>query len=118
MAEAKKRPIEEIRAELMKDKHTKDIAKTLGMKLDDYVELVMEYVKDPKKEPVLNTLPESEIKKHGGATIEDVKTWFEKVASGEIKIPGTAGPAAKTKDEFTGDRTNSKARRVKKATGG
>ncbi len=118
-AKAKKitRPIEEVRAELMKDKHTKEIAKTLGMKLEEYVELVLEYVKDPNKQPVVNTLPDEEVKKHGGATMADVKEWFEKVASGDVKIPGTGGVAKQDSDSFQGEKTAGKARRVKKVTG-
>lgn len=116
MAAADKKPkrsLEEIRAELMKDKHTKEIAKTLGMKLNAYVDLVMEYVKDPKKEPVVHTLPDAEVKRLGGNTMQDVKQWFEKVASGEVKIPGADYDA----DSFQTEKTSSKARRVKKATG-
>jgi hypothetical protein len=108
-----KRSLEDVKAELMKDKHTRDIAKTLGMKLEEYVALVLEYVKDPNKEPVVNVIPEAEVKKHGGATMEDVKAWFEKVASGEVKIPGTQHDG----DSFQTEKTNSKVKKIKKATG-
>lgn len=113
MAAAKgKRSIEEIRAELMKDKHTKDIAKTIGMPLEEYVELVLQYVKDPKKQPVFNTLPEDVVKAQGGGTVKDVKAWFQGVLDGTVKIKPD-----RDDDAFTGTKTSSSARKSKKVTG-
>lgn len=107
-----KRSIEDIRAELMKDKHTKDIAKTIGMPLAEYVELVLQYVKDPDKQPTFNTLPEPEVKKHGGSTVEDVKEWFQGVLDGKVKVA-----ADREQDAFSSEKSAAGARKSKKITG-
>jgi hypothetical protein len=50
------RPIEVVRAELLKDADTKRIAKAVGMELEAYVELVLQYAQDKDKEPVLDVV--------------------------------------------------------------
>lgn len=81
-----KRPVEEVRAELLADPHTKDIAKTLGIPLEEYVEKVLDYAQHPEKQPQFNVLPDEVIKAQGGATTADVKQWFENVAAGKIDL--------------------------------
>ncbi|MFP2911449.1 hypothetical protein ACLESD_41775 [Pyxidicoccus sp. 3LFB2] len=60
-----KRPVEVVRAELLKDPETKKIAEAVSMKLEDYVELVLKYAQDKDKEPELNVVPDEELKKNG-----------------------------------------------------
>ena len=81
-----KRPIEEIRAELMADPSTQNIAAKLGMELAAYVEKVLDYLQNPDKQPELNVLPEGEAKAQGAATTEEVKQWFEDVISGKVDL--------------------------------
>ena len=73
-----KKPVEQVRKELLADEHTQNIAKKLGMKLEEYVELVLSYATNPGKEPVLQLLDDAEVKAQGGATMEDVRGWFER----------------------------------------
>jgi hypothetical protein len=79
--------LEQTRAELLRDRYTQEIADILGMPLEEYVSAVLEFVKNPKKQPEFLVLPESEVKKHGGATFEDVRQWMEDVAEGRVKLP-------------------------------
>ncbi len=80
------RPIEEIRAELLNDPHTIHIAEKLHMSLEDYVEQVLYYVKNPDKQPEFHILPEGEEKIHGAATVSEVKQWFTDVHEGKIDL--------------------------------
>lgn len=59
------RPIEVIRAELLKDPDTKRIAKAVGMDLEAYVELVLEYAQDKDKQPVLQVMSDAELRAKG-----------------------------------------------------
>ncbi len=60
-----KRPVEVVRAELLKDPETKKIAEAVSMKLEDYVELVLKYAQDKDKEPELAVVSDEELKKNG-----------------------------------------------------
>ncbi len=59
------RPIEVVRAELLKDADTKRIAKAVGMELEAYVELVLQYAQDKDKEPVLDVVEDEDLKAAG-----------------------------------------------------
>ncbi len=60
-----KRPVEVVRAELLKDPETKRIAQAVSMKLEDYVELVLKYAQDKDKQPELAVVPDAELRKNG-----------------------------------------------------
>lgn len=83
-----RRPIEEVRAELMKSEETQQLAKTLGLSLEDYVEKVLSYYKDPNKEPTLYVLSEEQIRAAGvePPTEKAMTEWLEKVDRGEIDL--------------------------------
>jgi len=85
-----KKPVDELRKDLLADAHTQSIAKTLGMTTEAYVEKVLHYATHPDEKPVFNLLPDAEVKAQGGATVEEVKSWLEKVRSGKIQL----GPKA------------------------
>jgi hypothetical protein len=91
-----KKPIPELRADLMADPRTKDMAERLGMTLEAYVEKVLDFAQHPEKVPQMNVLPEAEVKAQGGATVEEVKAWMEDVRDGKITLPGDNRP----KDAF------------------
>jgi hypothetical protein len=55
------RPVSVVRAELLADPETKEIAKTLGVDLEAYVDLVLDYAMHPEKEPVLEVADEEEL---------------------------------------------------------
>jgi hypothetical protein len=62
---ALKKPIEEIRAELMKDPDTARIAKAVSMELPAYVEKVIDYLQNPDKQPMLNLADEADMRATG-----------------------------------------------------
>jgi hypothetical protein len=59
------RPIEVVRAELLKDADTKRIAKAVGMEIEAYVELVLQYAQDKDKEPVLDVVSDEDLRAAG-----------------------------------------------------
>jgi len=86
MTKKLKRPVEEVRKELLADSNTKTIADKLGMNLEEYVELVLDYAQHPEKQPEFNIISEGEAKAEGIATVGEVKQWFEDVADGKIDV--------------------------------
>lgn len=81
-----KKPVEELRAELLADERTQRYAKKLNMPLEAYVEKVLYYATHPEEQPVFNVLPEDQVKAMGGATVGEVKSWLEKADRGEIAL--------------------------------
>lgn len=83
-----KRPIEVVRAELLKDADTKRIAKAVGMELEAYVELVLQYAQDKDKEPVLNVASDEELRANGfnPPSDEQVAQVLMAAARGELGV--------------------------------
>jgi hypothetical protein len=83
-----KRPIEVVRAELLNDADTKRIAKAVGMELEAYVELVLQYAQDKDKEPELHVVSDEELKRNGFNVItsEDAANLLIAVAKGELGV--------------------------------
>jgi hypothetical protein len=83
-----KRPIEVVRAELLKDADTKRIAKAVGMELEAYVELVLQYAQDKDKEPVLDVVEDEELRANGfnPPSTEDVAKVLMAAARGELGV--------------------------------
>ncbi|MFN7133909.1 MAG: hypothetical protein ACK4N5_17670 [Myxococcales bacterium] len=77
-----KKSKEELRAQILASPETKQLASTLGMTLDAYVELVLDYAMNPEKKPVLNVVSDADAKAGGAATTEEVKQWFEEQMKG------------------------------------
>ncbi len=87
MAEKKlRRPVAEVRAELLADPRMASMAQTLNLTTEAYVELVLDYAQHPEKTPTFQILPDAEVKARGGSTVQDVQNWFKKVIKGEIQI--------------------------------
>jgi|GEM_PF-1630633 len=81
------RPLAVIEAELMQDAETKKVAEALGIPLEEYVALVMDYVKNPDKEPEVDVYDEESMAAFEGErpmTIDEMNEWLKKVESGEI----------------------------------
>jgi hypothetical protein len=95
-----KRPVEQVRAELLSDPETKRIAKAVGMELEAYVNLVLDYAQNPDKEPILEVAPDEELRAAGynPPSAEDVANFFIAGAKGEIDL-GEKGPDF-SKSEF------------------
>jgi hypothetical protein len=98
MAKTKGRPIAVIREELMGSPEAKEIAEKFGMPLEEYVEKVLEFVKDPDRKPQVQVVDEEEARAAGAqvSTVADIKRWIERVISGEIKL----GSVREVKDGF------------------
>ncbi len=63
---------EELRAKLLADPATSEIAMSLGIPVETYIEKVIDYALHPDKTPTLHVLPEKTVKSLGGLTAEDV----------------------------------------------
>ncbi|AKF84420.1 hypothetical protein MFUL124B02_42765 [Myxococcus fulvus 124B02] len=85
-----KRPIEVVRAELLNDADTKKIAKAVGMKLEDYVELVLKYAQDKDLEPELNIVPDEELKKNGITPVTSDEAADLLIRGMKGELPGSA----------------------------
>ncbi|WP_426753369.1 hypothetical protein [Myxococcus sp. Y35] len=83
-----KRPVENVRAELLADPDTQRIAKSLDMELEAYVELVLDYAQNPDKEPTLIVAPDEALRAAGynPPTTQDVANFFIAAANGELGI--------------------------------
>lgn len=83
-----KRPVEEVRAELMASEETKQLAKTLGIGLEDYVEKVLAYYAEPSKQPQIYLAPEEQLRAAGyePPTEKEILSYLQKVESGEIDL--------------------------------
>lgn len=87
----KRRPLEEVRAELLQSQETKELAQKLGLSIDDYVAKVLEYYADPDKQPMLYVAPEEQLRAAGleATSTKEAMEWLGKVESGEIDLrPG------------------------------
>lgn len=84
----KRRPIEEVRAELMESQETKQIAEQLGLSLEDYVAKVLEYYQQPEKEPQVYVASEEQLRAAGfePPSQKEAMEWLEKVQRGEIDL--------------------------------
>ncbi|MDY7231342.1 hypothetical protein [Hyalangium rubrum] len=83
-----KRPVEVVRAELLKDPDTKRIAKAVGMELEAYVELVLEYAQDKDKQPMIKVVEDEELHAAGFKTLtnEEAAKLLTKAARGEMGV--------------------------------
>lgn len=86
-----KRPIEVVRAELLKDPETKKIAEAVSMKLEDYVELVLKYAQDKDKEAEVAVISDEELRRNGFNPLssEEAANILIKGMKGEL--PGSPG---------------------------
>jgi len=83
---ALKKPIEEIRAELLKDKDTARIAKAVKMELPAYVEKVLEYLQYPDRRPTFELASDEDLRAVGYEPMseKDVRDLYVSVANGEL----------------------------------
>jgi hypothetical protein len=103
------RPVEVIRAEIIAAPESKALAQTFGVSVEEYAELVLDYLQNPAKEPVLEVIDEDDAEEQGVAltTPGEVKAWLEDAATGR---PDLATPPAQ--DGFSTDAAESHARAV------
>lgn len=58
-------PLENMRIKLLSDPDTRRIARDVGMKLEEYVELVLQYLAEPNKEPQLYVASDEDLRAAG-----------------------------------------------------
>ncbi|WP_224371067.1 hypothetical protein [Hyalangium versicolor] len=83
-----KRSLENVRAELLADPDTQRIAQSLDMRLEDYVELVLDYARNPDKEPQLLVASDEELREAGynPPSAEKVAGFFLAGVRGELGL--------------------------------
>ncbi len=83
-----KRPVENVRAELLADPDTQRIARSVGMSLTAYVDLVLDYAQHPEKEPVLKVVSDEALRAAGydPPTVQEVGEFFQGAARGELGL--------------------------------
>jgi hypothetical protein len=83
-----KRPVEEVRAELLADKDVKEQARLLQIDVTAYVEKILDYALNPEKPPQLVITPDEELKAKDPSvpTVEELQTHLQKIINGEVMI--------------------------------
>lgn len=80
------RTVEEIVAKVRAQPETAQIAASLGLELDDYVELVAHYALNPDEPVELQAISDEDAKAAGVPTLQETVGWVEQVASGAIDV--------------------------------
>lgn len=83
-----KKPVEEVRAELLADKDVQEQAQLLKIDVKAYVEKILDYALNPEKPPQLIITPDEELKAQDPniPTVEELQTHLQKIVDGEIMI--------------------------------
>ncbi len=83
-----KQTAEQIRAKVLEDPDSKRIASAVGLELNAYADMVVDYAMNPEKEPVLSVASDEELKQAGytAPTAEDVGRFFVAGAKGELGL--------------------------------
>ncbi|WP_171818159.1 hypothetical protein [Pyxidicoccus fallax] len=83
-----KKPVEEIRAELMADPDVKEQARMLQIDVADYVAKIIDYAQHPEKPPQLTITPDEELKAKypGTPTVEELQTYLQDVIDGKVML--------------------------------
>jgi hypothetical protein len=100
-----KRPVEEVRKELLADPDVKEQARLLQLPVEQYVEKILDYAIHPEKPPQIQIVPDEALKAQDPSipTVEEIQTHLEKIVSGEISISPAHMP-----DGYSKDRTHQK----------
>ena len=82
-----------VRQRIKEDPASVEIAESLGVDLDDYVEQVMYYLRRPDMPAQVEVVDDEELEEAGVQlpTEGEIQTWFEQVASGEIDLSTQEG---------------------------
>lgn len=83
-----KKPVEQIRAELMADPDVKEQARLLEIDVEAYVAKIIDYAQYPEKPPQLKITPDEELKARDPSvpTVEELQTYLQKVVNGEVTL--------------------------------
>ncbi|MFP2931147.1 hypothetical protein ACLESO_39325 [Pyxidicoccus sp. 3LG] len=83
-----KRPVEEVRAELLADKDVKEQARLMKIDVEAYVEKILDYALHPEKPPQLTITPDAELKAQDPSvpTVKEIENHLQKIKNGEVMI--------------------------------
>lgn len=83
-----KKPVPELRAELLADKDVQEQARMLKLDVEAYVEKILDYAQNPEKPPQLIITPDEELKAKDPSvpTVGEIQTHLEKIINGEVMI--------------------------------
>ncbi len=83
-----KKPVEEIRAELMADPDVKEQARLLKIDVADYVAKIIDYAQHPEKPPQLTITPDEELKAKNPRTptVEEIQGYLQDVIDGKVML--------------------------------
>ncbi|MBZ4417825.1 hypothetical protein [Myxococcus sp. RHSTA-1-4] len=83
-----KKPVEEIRAELMADPDVKEQARMLKIDVEAYVAKIIDYAQYPEKPAQLKITPDEELKARDPSvpTVEELQGYLQKVVDGEVML--------------------------------
>ncbi len=83
-----RRPVEEVRAELLADADVKEQARLLKVPLADYVEKIIDYALNPDKPPQIQIVPDEELKAKdpNTPTIAEIEEHLQGIVDGRIVI--------------------------------
>ncbi|MFY2563310.1 hypothetical protein ACN469_37280 [Corallococcus terminator] len=81
-----KRPVEEIRAELLVDADVKEQARLLQIPVEAYVEKILDYAQHPQKQMPLEITLDGDLKAKDpkAATVAEIQDHLDKLISGEV----------------------------------
>ncbi|MEQ8274904.1 MAG: hypothetical protein RMA76_12975 [Deltaproteobacteria bacterium] len=105
-------PVAVAKQQLRDDPHTHEIAKGLGVDVEEYIDQVIYFAQNPNVDPEMHVLPDEELAEAGAnvATEGEVLGWFKGVASGEIDI--TEPHKKERKTEYTKQKLDSETMRA------
>lgn len=83
-----KRPVEEVRAELMANEEVRKQAKILKLSLTAYVEKILDYAQNPEKPPQVYVVTDAELKARDPSipSTMEIHDYLQAIARGEIVI--------------------------------
>jgi hypothetical protein len=83
-----RRPVEEVRAELMADPDVREQAQILKLPVEQYVEKILDYALHPQKPAQLQIIPDEELKARDPSipTVAELQDHLQKIVDGEIVI--------------------------------
>lgn len=83
-----KKPVEEVRAELLADKDVKEQARLLKIDVAAYVEKILDYALHPEKPPQLVITPDEELKARDPSvpTVDEIGNHLQKIINGEVMV--------------------------------
>ncbi|WP_338865469.1 hypothetical protein [Myxococcus stipitatus] len=83
-----RRPVAELRAELLENPEVKEQARLMKVDVAAYVERILDYAQNPDKPPQLTITPDAELKAEypNAPTVDEIANHIEKLRTGEVAI--------------------------------